>query len=611
MLSSAVKRNILMQPKGIVQRGLVAEYRFDNWRNLLKWSEDFSNAAWTKAGVTLGDQITASGGVILTRLTETVANTGHGVDQNPAFADNTDYIFACCAKNGNRPWFRLHVTNKAGTGCRAYFDLENGVVGETSNAEGSIELLGDGVYLCKIIFNSGAGATSPISYVRMNDIEGQTAAYVGDASKYLYCGGAHLQLASQANQSYQKTTDGQTLWNNKREVMYPANIVTNGNFAMDTNADGVADDWVANANLTNKSVSSNQQLFTGSGSVTASINNWFHQVGVFSSSITSVWLVTFTAKRTNSSGGNRLYVGNGYNLKLTQVLTTDAVKYSIVFTPTNAEITPANLTFGADASVDVVLSNVMAINLSNLLGTGSEYTTQQAHDLFPTWFDGTATMELPKYNGYLGSTTAADANDPPPDGQGLSFSTDDYVGDVGGVSSFSFIQNTGKFTIIICAALTDHTADKMQVLLGSTGTTADKGFYFAWDNRIGLGTKQLRSSVNKGVGGTSVISSVSPENVVLDNLPHLFAIKGNGANINYVVDRTHLAGTSSMGAFSSGYSTRVINFGRYNGAAPGGYLDGKTYYGLIYDRELNGAEIEQNRKIIQRYLAERGVVLAS
>src|SRR3989338_7687024 len=57
-----------------------------------------------------------------------------------------------------------------------------------------------------------------------------------------------------------------------------------------------------------------------------------------------------------------------------------------------------------------------------------------------------------------------------------------YINSVGAVSSFSFIQNTGVFTNEIWAKLTNNTATQETSYFSNTPTSAEKGFFFVWNN---------------------------------------------------------------------------------------------------------------------------------
>jgi len=155
----------------------------------------------------------------------------------------------------------------------------------------------------------------------------------------------------------------------------------------------------------------------------------------------------------------------------------------------------------------------------------------------------------------------------------LYFVTDDYVNGIGSVSSFSFIQNTGIFTLKCWLKLDDNTAAKAQCLIANTPASDEKGFFFAYKHG-GAQNNQLRLFIVKGQSGIPVIDSYSPIDVITDNDWHQVGATGDNTNVTFYVDAAPYSGTNAMGDKSSGDSTRVLNIGRYPYSTPGDYLDG-------------------------------------
>lgn len=176
------------------------------------------------------------------------------------------------------------------------------------------------------------------------------------------------------------------------------NIITSGNFAADSNADGVADNWVKGGNIVGISVSNNEQSFTGAGTITSSSNNWFRQdVANFENFVNKIYLVV-SAKRNNSFGSNRLQAANGYHSKAYFALTTNFSTYSAIFIPDNiTQIQQDKLVFGADSGVEVTIKEVLAIDLTAKFGSGNEPSLVDCNNLFFQWFDGT-TIVRPNFS---------------------------------------------------------------------------------------------------------------------------------------------------------------------------------------------------------------------
>ncbi len=241
----------------------------------------------------------------------------------------------------------------------------------------------------------------------------------------------------------------------------------------------------------------------------------------------------------------------------------------------------------------------------------------------------TISMTYEKPSGYwrfddaVGSTTAADSSDnlftgtllgtTPPGfvadtgavgGHAFSFNGGNLqrVGSIGAVSSFSFIQNTVKFTISANIKLTDNTATTVQAIAGNTATTCEKGFFFVWENRAGFGTKQLRIDISKGVCGTPVIDVESPINVITDNNWHRVSVVGDGTNIKFYVDGTAYTTVSAtptsgsgttMGTSSSGDSSRVLSIGVPTYSSVVAPFNGNLDDVRIYDEALTQNQVSQ------------------
>ncbi|KKU82931.1 MAG: hypothetical protein UY09_C0001G0005 [Parcubacteria group bacterium GW2011_GWA2_47_8] len=145
-----------------------------------------------------------------------------------------------------------------------------------------------------------------------------------------------------------------------------------------------------------------------------------------------------------------------------------------------------------------------------------------------------------------------------------------YINSVGAVSSFSFIQNTGVFTNEIWAKLTNNTATQETSYFSNTPTSAEKGFFFVWNNTAG--TKLVEMVIVRG--GGVVINSKTASNAVTDNNWHYIVASGNGTNVFFYIDGVQQTGTNTIGTLSSGDSTRQLNIGRWPYTTPAGYFDG-------------------------------------
>jgi hypothetical protein len=176
-------------------------------------------------------------------------------------------------------------------------------------------------------------------------------------------------------------------------------------------------------------------------------------------------------------------------------------------------------------------------------------------------------------------------------GQAFSFDgVDDYVANLGGVSTFSFIEDTGVFTIDAWIKLNDPGIHDQQAITAHTATSADKGHFFIWENSAGA--QQLRLAIMRGVSGQPTIDSHSPNNVITTNGWHHVAAVGNGTKVTFYVDGAPYDGTGTIGIKPTGDATRVVDIGRCPAASTECPFAGQIDEVQIYNRALSAAEIQ-------------------
>ena len=149
----------------------------------IQYSEDFSNAAWSKGNstVTANQAISPDGSQTadLLQLTSAGGNVYDGV------GGSGDYAFSVFAKYVDAQFIRLRST-----GSYAYFDIQNGSVGSTINVSSTkIEDYGNGWYRCTVVGNN----TNSLAQIFVSDTDGSNT---GTGSVYLW--GAQLEQGSYA-----------------------------------------------------------------------------------------------------------------------------------------------------------------------------------------------------------------------------------------------------------------------------------------------------------------------------------------------------------------------------------------------------------------------------
>lgn len=191
--------------------------------NLLAYSEDFSNSAWSKTNTTItANSATAPDG---TTTADTLSHTADGASffQQPTISDVAHTVSVFVKKVDHR-WFRI----AADTGS-VWFDLDNGVVG-TVNAQlntPKIESVGNDWYRLEV---SNDAPTTPFSLsFLLAPSDGSFSESVGTS---VYIWGAHL-YRSDLGGMVDNPERGDSYVPTAVRATGP-NLITNGTFDTDT-----------------------------------------------------------------------------------------------------------------------------------------------------------------------------------------------------------------------------------------------------------------------------------------------------------------------------------------------------------------------------------------
>lgn len=161
----------------------------DNGSNLLLWSDDLSNAAWTKiaCSITANAAIAADGTTTADALVDTAVNTAHDVQQScscgSAVQDITGYA---TIEPAAKTWVFLQLFTATGT-CNMWANLATGVLGTVNSGSGwinpraTIANVGGNKYrLCLTAYKTSADATVTLAVgPAPSDL---TAVYTGAAT---------------------------------------------------------------------------------------------------------------------------------------------------------------------------------------------------------------------------------------------------------------------------------------------------------------------------------------------------------------------------------------------------------------------------------------------
>ena len=162
--------------------------------NLITYSEDFSNAAWTKENTTVSSNsiISPNGNLNGSLITSTSASFSD-ILQSTSEVASSNYVLSSYAKKGSSKWFFLRLTF-ATSAPYVWFNLDDGTIGTIgSGLTAKIENTGNGWYRCSI---SGVASASPPASrvdIGVSNSDGSQVPIIGN-SVYIY--GAQLELGS-------------------------------------------------------------------------------------------------------------------------------------------------------------------------------------------------------------------------------------------------------------------------------------------------------------------------------------------------------------------------------------------------------------------------------
>ena len=121
--------------------------------NLVTYSEDFSNAAWSKNSLTVTSDsaISPDGTLNATKITKSASNSLI----RTFIATSGANTFSVYVKKGSLSWVRLYIASGTES-AEAWFDLENGNIGHSSGNPNDIKIvpMDNGWYRCIITKNT-------------------------------------------------------------------------------------------------------------------------------------------------------------------------------------------------------------------------------------------------------------------------------------------------------------------------------------------------------------------------------------------------------------------------------------------------------------------------
>jgi hypothetical protein len=180
------------------------------FQNLLTYSQQFDNAAWTKtrSSISANATVAPDGTTTADKLVEdSTASATHLTFQAASVTNGTSYAWSTYAKAGERSIIRM-LSLTAGFAADVYFNLSSGTVSTTVSGTGSIEPVGNGWYRCTVVNTATSSVSVGLALYLVQS--GTTSSYTGDGSSGLYIWGAQLNTGATALPYKQTVTQSLT-----------------------------------------------------------------------------------------------------------------------------------------------------------------------------------------------------------------------------------------------------------------------------------------------------------------------------------------------------------------------------------------------------------------
>jgi hypothetical protein len=365
--------------------------------NLVTYSEDFTDASWTKANTaTLAvDAVGPDGQTSAVTLVDSGA-TGTAavyIEQSVTVSNSTAYTFSVFAKADQLSWLHLalvNFTSPASGG--AYFDLSNGSIGSTTNASTPLmESVGNGWYRCSLTFTTDPVDTTGRLRIYATDSDGNVTVDLDGTSSILTYG---AQLEAGSTPSSYIPTAGATVTRAAETLTVPAanlpwpypevigdELVTNGTFDADTSG------W------TDASEGTGSVSWDASGAL--SINNpaaSSTEEGIAYQVISTVVGKHYTLVVSKSGGNSIVQLGTNVGLSGFYQSANSNSNIFVTFTPTTTTtyVTVRNFNTPTPALVDnISVREINPLSVSIQMDGRQTYSDNNAgaNNTFVAWPD--------------------------------------------------------------------------------------------------------------------------------------------------------------------------------------------------------------------------------
>ena len=167
--------------------------------NLVTYSEQFDNAAWTKTLVTVtpNDATAPDGSKSADKLIESSSSGAHTIgSSSTSITSGNNYTLVVFAKAAENSFIQIIPSSTVfGVTSHANFDLVNGLLGTVNTGEATIKNYGNGWYKCSYSLTAiASSSTGPLNIGLITSATAnRTESYAGDGSSGIYIWGAQVE----------------------------------------------------------------------------------------------------------------------------------------------------------------------------------------------------------------------------------------------------------------------------------------------------------------------------------------------------------------------------------------------------------------------------------
>lgn len=212
--------------------------------NLVTYSSDYTNAAWSKTNITVTAtaNIAPDGTQTSSLIVPSVTSSIHRVNSTSTVVSSTVYTYSLYAKAQGYRYLYINGAASANQG-KVCFDLQTGTIAATSSGTGAIVSIGNGWYRCFITATSNSTSAAPFVQVNNSGLADDTT-FAGDGYSGIFIWGAQLEAGAFAT-SYIPTVASQVTRAADSASMTGTNFSSwynagQGSFYLDQNAPNTA-----------------------------------------------------------------------------------------------------------------------------------------------------------------------------------------------------------------------------------------------------------------------------------------------------------------------------------------------------------------------------------